>query len=114
MAAELGERAAVPLADHDVRLGIGTRLVQFVAVRLDLAGKARGEVEHRTAPERPLFESPQVEARHDAEVVAAAAEGAPEIGVLVGVGVDDGAVGEDDLVVEDVVADEAFARGEKG
>lgn len=97
-----------------MRLRIGIRPVELVTIRVNLAGEARREVKHRPAPERALLEGPQVEARDDAEVVAAAAERSPEIGVLAGVGIDDGPVREDDLVVENVVADETFSGGEEG
>lgn len=96
-----------------MRLATCIRLVQLVAVGLDLGGEAGWPVEHCAAPEWALRECAQVEARDDAEVVAAAAEGAEEVGVGGGVCGDEGAGGEDEFVVEDGVADEAFAGREE-
>jgi hypothetical protein len=97
-----------------VRLVISIGLLELTDQRFDLAGKLVGKVEDIATPEQPLFKGAEVEARDDAEVVAPAAEGNPEVLVLVGIGVDDLARAEDDLEVDDIVADEALAAGEEG
>ena len=110
---KLGKRSTVSLADHDVCLFIWVLFVQLVAVCLYLTGEAGREVEDGSSPERTLLERSQIVSSHDAKVVASAAESAPEIGVFALACVDDVAGGEDDFVVDDVVADEAFAGREE-
>ncbi len=66
------------------------------------------------AVEGGLWEYAEVEAGDDAEVVGAAAESDPEVGVGGLVCGDEGAVGEDDVVGKDVVADETVAGAEEG
>lgn len=55
-----------------------------------------------------------VNAGDETKVSRAALECLPEVGVLVLVGIDDAAVGEDDLKVGDVVARKAAAVGVEG
>ena len=50
----------------------------------------------------------------EAKVARAALEGLEEIGMLVGVGVDDGSVGEDDLEVLDRITGEAMSTTVEG
>lgn len=88
-------------------------LVQLRDQRVDLAAEAGREVEERAAPEVALLEGAQVEPGDDAQVVAAAPERDKQVRVLLAVGVDDFARGQDDFVVDDVVGDEAFARAEE-
>lgn len=71
-------------------------------------------VEYLAAVEGGLRECAEVEFGDDAEVVGAAAESDPEVGVGGCVCGDEGAVGEDDVIGEDVVADEAIAGAEEG
>ena len=66
------------------------------------------------APEFALGEELHVEAGDDAEVVGAALEGFEEVGVGLRVGIDEFARREDDLEVDDIVADETVARREEG
>lgn len=56
-----------------------------------------------TGPDLGGGKGAQLELGHDAEVAAATLEGPEEIGVLSGGGLGDGAVGKDDLVLDDVV-----------
>ena len=70
-------------------------------------------VDDGATPEVALLESIDVEPGDDTEVIGAAFQGTEEVGVGILVGVDDGAIGEDDFVVKDIVADEAVAGGEE-
>lgn len=73
------------------------------------------EVERAAVDEaRRLGDGDQVDACDEAEVVAAALERPPEVGVGGGVGVDCLAGGEDDFEVLDGVGGEAFSAGEEG
>lgn len=60
-----------------------------------------------------MLEGAEIETGDDAEVIGAAAEGDPEAFVGSGVGVDDVAGSEDDLEVDDIVADEAEPGAEE-
>lgn len=77
-----------------------------------------GGLEHRhieeTTPDLRGGEAAGRDARNDAEVVGATFESAPEVGVGGCGGCSDGPGGEDDFVVENIVADEAEPRGEEG
>lgn len=55
-----------------------------------------------------------VDAGNETKVAGTALERLPKVGVLVLVGIDDAAVGEDDLEVGDRVAGEAAAVGVEG
>ena len=81
-----------------------------------MGGDGGGGVEDDAAPDLAAGEGEggQVDAGDNAEVVGAAFEDLPQIGVGLGVGGDGFAGGEDDLEVFDVVADEAVAGGEEG
>jgi hypothetical protein len=92
------------------RIGLGNLGHQS----LDLVWEAVLKVEDVATPEQSLFEGPEVEACDNPKIVAATTEGYPEVGVLVGIGVDNLARAEDDLEIDDVIADEAFAAGEEG
>lgn len=70
-------------------------------------------VKYLAAVERGLGEGAEVEAGDDAEIVGAAAESYPEIGMGSCVGRDQGTVGENNVKREDVVADEAEAGAEE-
>lgn len=50
----------------------------------------------------------------ETKVARAALESLPKVGILLGVGVDDGAIAEDDLEVGDVVRGKAFGEGMEG
>ena len=76
-----------------------------------LAG--RDVVGDHATPEFALLESFDVEACDDAEVVRAAFERAEEIRVGGSIDVDDLAVGENEFVVDDIVADETVAWTEE-
>lgn len=73
----------------------------------------RNVVRDHATPELALLVGFDVEARDDAKVVGAAFKRVEEVGMGSQVGVDDFAVGEDDFVVKDIVADEAVAGGEE-
>jgi hypothetical protein len=87
----------------------GIRFVQLIAIRLDLTGKAGWEVEDSTAPEWSLLENSEIEAGDNTEVVATTSKRSPEIRILLGVGIDNVAGRENDLIIDDIVADETFA-----
>ena len=70
-------------------------------------------VEYLAAVEGGLREGAKVEAGDDAEIVGAAAESDPQLGVGGCVCGDEGAVGKDDVEREDVVADETEAGAEE-
>lgn len=67
-----------------------------------------------TTPERTRFESLQVEASDNTEVAQAALEGLPQVLVLVGVGLDNAAISQDDLGVDQAVANETVATSVVG
>lgn len=71
-------------------------------------------VEDLAAVERCLLEGAEVEASDDAEVVGATTKGDPEVAVGSRVGIDDVAGCQDDLEIDDIIADEAVAGTEKG
>lgn len=48
-------------------------LVQLVRKRLNLSREAVAEVVESAAPDLALFESPEVEARYDAQIITASA-----------------------------------------
>ena len=85
----------------------------FVECGQGLASAGGGHVEE-AAPDFGAGEATRGKARDDAEVVGAAFEGAPEVGVGGFGGCSDRARREDDLVADDVGADEAKAGGEEG
>ncbi len=70
-------------------------------------------VSDRATPEFALLEGFDVEAGDDAEVVGATFQRAEEIGIRGFVGVDYFAVGEDEFVVKDIVAEKAVTGGEE-
>lgn len=84
----------------------------FVESREDLGGLGGWHVE-KTAPDVGEGETAGCEARHDAEIVGAAFEGTPEIGIGGCGGGGDGAGGKHDFVDENVGADQAEAGGEE-
>ena len=81
--------------------------------REDLGGLAGWQVE-KTAPDFGGGKTAGCEARHDAEIVGAAFEGAPEIGIGGCGGGGDRAGGKHEFIAENVGADQAEARGEEG
>lgn len=81
--------------------------------REDLGGLGGWHVE-KTAPDFRGGKTAGSEPRHDAEIVGAAFEGAPEIGIGGCGGGGDGAGGKHDLIAENVGADQAEAGGEEG
>lgn len=90
------------------------RVLSGEAVKSVEMGGASGDgVQDSAAEERARRECLHVEAGDDAKVVGTAFEGFEEIGRRC-VDVKDLAVGEDELVVDDVVADETCPAGEKG
>lgn len=84
--------------DMSILRRIGRR--QVVYERLDLARQLRERVREDAAEDLALLVGLHVEARHDAEVVAAAPERTPQVRVRAGARVDDFAGGEDDFVID--------------
>ena len=82
--------------------------------RFDGLGGLGDGVNDLSAPDIIQGHGFEVEAGDDSEVVGSAFQGLEEVGVFLGVGVDELGGGEDDLEVLDVVADEAVAGGEVG
>lgn len=80
--------------------------------REDLGGLAGWHVK-KTAPDFGGGKTAGCEARHNAEIVGAAFEGAPEIGIGGCGGGGDGAGGKHDFIAENVKTDQAEARGEE-
>lgn len=77
-----------------------------------LGGLPRRHVE-KSAPDSDGLEGAGFEARDDAEVVAAALEGAPEIWVLECGSRGDFTTGEHNFIADDVGAHQAVLGGEK-
>lgn len=91
----------VGVGEDDLRVWIGRPVDGQPVEGVVEGGGGGGAVEEglRPGPEVALRVGGEIETRHDAEVVAAAAEGEVEVGVGGGVAdVADGTVGEDDLV----------------
>lgn len=84
----------------------------FVESREDF-GSLEGWHVEKAAPDFGDGETAGCEARHDAEIVGAAFECAPEIGIGGCGGVGDGTGGKHDFVAVNVGADQAEAGGEK-
>jgi hypothetical protein len=96
-------------------MGLWTRirLIDLIAVRLNLSRKRCGKVKYSAAPERALGKSAERELRYDAEVIPAAAEGTEEVGIFLLIRIDNVTIGKYDFVIRNVIADEAFAGGEE-
>ena len=100
-----GAGGVVVVRGSSARMAPKIRFVdEFVEGREDFGGLGGGHVEE-AAPDLGGGEAAGREARDDAEVVGAAFEGAPEVGIGGCGGCGDGARGEDEFVAEDVGAD---------
>lgn len=99
--------------DHKMSFLAGIWVLELLHQSFNLARKALFCVVDFPAPYFPLLEGLKIETSDDSEVVSATSKRNPEIGVLIFVGVDDVPRSENYFIIEDVIADESFATGEK-
>lgn len=100
-------------AGNQTRILIEVRCPCQFGKGVDLLRGGFDLVKYLAAVERGLREGAKVEAGDDAEIVGAAAESDPEIRIGARICGDEGAVGEDDVEGEDIIADEAEAGAEE-
>lgn len=98
-------------ADHEVGSSALDRVVQHIDECLELAGEGLGKVQEEAAPDLALLKGPEVVASNDSEVVSGTLEGSPQIRVVVGIRLHDLTRGENDLVIDNIVADETLRTG---
>lgn len=86
-------------------------VVQHFDEGLELAGEGLGKVQEESAPDLVLLEGPEVVASNDPKVVSGTLEGGPQIRVVVGIRLHNLTRGENDFVIDNIVADETLRTG---
>ena len=105
--------AAEAQSNLDVCTSVRFFFIVKVYQRFELCRHSRCSIGDTTTPEVALCKGCHVKTCYDTEIVGSTTECKPEVVVRLGVGIDDLAIGENDLEVEHVVTDEAFARREE-
>jgi hypothetical protein len=85
---------------------------EVVERRQDLVGQRAGDNNETTVHLLIVLGSTDVKASHNTEVVGPSLQSLPQISVLLLVGVDNASIGQNDLIVDDIVSDKSHLTRE--